>query len=157
MCNFSERGDRSVPLDTPMGVGGTKIDGPGLRSRRGRRWFDPTTSPSAKGHVRLTRSPRPSHPRLTFGDDWPQRTSASRQGWVNHTSVLRKLSRSLFFLEGLDRHSRMSSDLPVGSDQSLNLVRGDEAKLGLELDLPDIFVDRHPTPVVGIKVTGTIE
>jgi len=24
-------------------------------------------------HIRLTRSQRPSHPRLTFGDDWPQR------------------------------------------------------------------------------------
>ena len=45
---------------------------------------DHTTSPSALGHVRLTRPPRPSHPRPTYRDDRPKRPSSSRRDAREH-------------------------------------------------------------------------
>jgi hypothetical protein len=65
-------------------------------------------------HVRLTSPQRPSHSAsrsVTIGHN----ALCIEAGCANHTSVLRKLSRGLFFLEGLDRQPRRSSDLPVGS------------------------------------------
>jgi hypothetical protein len=60
------------------------------------------------GIARLARPTRPSHPRLTFGDDWPKRP-LHRGGMTQDNHTLPKNGRIIFFAGGLDTDSHLES------------------------------------------------